>query len=175
MPSDPERVVHDRLVVVDDVDSGHLSEHLDCHAVTDTHTQVSRSRNRASQPDRQTERENVQQSCPPLWYAKHDSPTGGCDCLLRLNRGFDLGVFPLNPLLVGTVEMQLSEHLHGLLITPLFDQMSWRLGQEEHSHDENQGRDSLKGQGKSPLKLAGIWRMERSIPDPAVKGAVNPD
>jgi hypothetical protein len=56
--------------------------------------------------------------------------------------------------------MEPSEDRHPVFVTLLFDEMSWRLGQKEHSYGENEGRNGLEGQGKTPLNLADIGRME---------------
>ena len=80
---DTQVCVYDRLIIADDVDSGHLCENLDecC----------------------------VHQTSPPLWNLEHHEPSGCHDCLFCLNCHLDLGEFRLQPLFVASIIVEFAQ------------------------------------------------------------------
>ena len=127
VPGDAESIVHDGLVVANDVDASELGEDLHKHAVHEPQS--------------------------PLRHGEHDAPARcsngflGCDC------GLDFMEFSLDPILVLTIVMELLEDLHSLIFAVCLYKMAGRLGEEKKADKQDHGWDGLKGKGKSPLEL----------------------
>lgn len=93
---------HDILVVVNDVDAGHLGENLHQGSLPGKENlRIQISNSKVVKVWR-----NLQQPSPPLRYLEHDCPPRSRDNPFGVYGGFDFGEFSLDPFHVRAVIVQ---------------------------------------------------------------------
>lgn len=146
---DSKALVHDCLVVVDDIDTGHLSEDLDHRGMHKTSS--------------------------PLRYSEHDTPARCSDRFLGSDGSLDLVELLVDPIVVPAVVVQLAEHTHGLVLAVRLQKMSGRFGKERHTNHEHHAWKRLECKGKSPRERTGCWDMMTPVTDPGGDDETNAD
>lgn len=126
LPGEAQSLVHDGLVVADDVDARELGEDLDQRAQHEAAT--------------------------PLRDLEHDQPSLSRLALLGIDSELDLVELSLDPFLVAPVVVQLPQDLHAFLQLIRGNQMSGRLGKPDHTDSEQDGRDGLERKRETPLE-----------------------
>lgn len=149
LAGDTERLVHDGLVVVDDIDSGELGEDL------------------------HERREN--EAAPPLRHREHDAPPGDGKTLLGVDRRLDLVELVLDPFIVGAVVVQLVQDGPALFQAVRGDQVARRLGEPEHADGEQGGGQGLEGEREAPGEGGRLGDVVASVADPGGDDETDPN
>ena len=139
LPRDPERLVHHRLVVPDDINTRELRKDL--------------NERRERQPP------------PPLRHLEHDAPPGRGDGLLGVNGHLDLVELVLDPVVVRPVVVQLDQHALALVEAVGGDEVAGGLGGPEHADGEEGRGQGLEGKGEAPLE-GGVGHVVAAVADP---------
>jgi hypothetical protein len=103
---------------------------------------------------------------PPLRHLEHNQPTGRRRGLFGIDGHLDLLELGLNPVFVCTVKMQLFENGHAFLQAIGGDEMSWGLGEPQHTDAQQYGRESLESEGESPLERGRVRHVMAAVAYP---------
>ena len=67
----------------------------------------------------------MHQSLPPDWHLEHDHPSWRSDGFLSIDSQLDLVKLRVDPVIVASVSVQLSQYSHCLLGAVSLDKVSW--------------------------------------------------
>ena len=140
LPGDSQRLVHDCLVVANDVDPGKLGEDL--------------HKSREHEP------------APPLGHLEHGRPPRHREGLFGVDGRLDLVELVVNPFVVVAVIVQPAYDRLGLLELVGGDEVARRLGEPEHAKGEERGRKGLKRQREAPLEGRGGGHVGAAVANP---------
>lgn len=92
----------------------------------------------------------MHQSRAPCRYRKHDPPSWCGDCPLRIAGYLDLIELGLDPVIVGSIVVQLPEYSQRFICTVCFDEVSRGLREEQYASNENHAWDALECKWETP-------------------------
>jgi hypothetical protein len=158
-------VVHDRLVVADDVD-------------TENVVSICYSSTKACSPchlPEELDRRCVQQSGAPSRDLEHDRPTWRRDSLLGFNGELDLVELLVDPVLVGPVIMQLVQDSQRLITAVSLNEVPGTFWKEHDAENQQKTGDALDRERKAPGERAGIGYLRGSVAHPCRDDETNTD